>query len=116
MFVVNELKKSIQALEEANDKVKKIDNITNLDAYESATQKIVFNLQMQANQVAGELVPLIMNRRTELQKANLERIVARAKQAHENTTKKEVEDGGDSNRQPKSNAGNSKPKSTKKTK
>lgn len=135
MFVLGELKKSIKFLEDMASELEKIDNITDIDAYELRAQKVVFNLQMQANQVAGELVPKIMNRRAELQTANaqsaLERIRAKRQELQEkiesgNTIDEpkqeeipeepKVEDDGNSNRQQHSKAGNGKSKSSSKTK
>lgn len=83
MFVLSELKKSIKTLEKIVKEVNKIDNITDIDAYETEAQKVVFNLQMQANQVAGELVPLIKDKRTSLQYSCANDALARIRAAQE---------------------------------
>lgn len=70
MVVLEELKKSIKLLEQAAKDLDKIDTLGELDAYEPKTQKIVFNLQMQANQVAGELAPAVATKRTELRNSS----------------------------------------------
>lgn len=88
MFVLNELRKSVKFLEDVTKELEKIDNITDIDAYELKAQKIVFNLQMQANQVAGELVPFIMNRRTELQTANARDIIEKLRKKRQEIQEK----------------------------
>lgn len=119
MFVLGELEKSVKALKEVADKLKAIDTIIELDTYEVSTQKLVFNLQMQANQVAGELVPLMSAKRIELQNGNAQRALERVRAAQNKvaqTVKPKVEDDGNSNRQQQSKAGNGKSKSSSKTK
>lgn len=83
MFVINALKESIKALEQSAKDFDHLDNLSDLDALESKTQKIVFNLQMQANQVAGELAPAFMNRRAELQNANAAELLRRIRERQE---------------------------------
>lgn len=99
MFVLNELKKSVKFLEDVAKELEKINNITDIDAYELKAQKVVFNLQMQANQVAGELVPKIMNRRAELQQGNAQVVLAniRALKAELAQKVKEKEDANSDN-------------------
>lgn len=122
MFVLNELKKSVKELELVSKQLDKLDDISDLDEFEIKAQKLVFNLQMQANQVAGELAPAIMKKRTEVQQnaahntaMRVKEIVAAAR-AKAGDSKPKVEDDGNNNRQHESNAGDSKPKSAKKAK
>lgn len=76
MFVLNELKKSVVILDEMAKSLDNIDNLTDLDRFEPELQSVVFNLQMQANQVAGELVPQVTKRRQDLQQGNVQAVLA----------------------------------------
>ena len=177
MYVLSELKKSVDNFDKLSKELDKIDNFNDLDAYETKLQKVVFNLQMQANQVAGEIAPLIAKKRTSIHTTGtndlMERVraIKAARKEKENATtnnidsigdkpdstseelengapttagnqehmdgdipterpesdlpvqelpkeenNEEVKDGGNDNRQSKSDSGNSKPKSSKKAK
>lgn len=83
MVVLNELKKSIKLLEQATKDLGKISTFGELDEYEIKTQKIVFNLQMQANQVAGELVPVIAAKRTNMRNDSAKNALERIKAVQE---------------------------------
>lgn len=132
MFVYDALQESLKKFQKAAKDFESVDNITELDVLETDTQKLVFELQMQANQVAGELSHAFSNKRIKLQNANAADVMARLRQRQQEALAKvaevqaknkiieekvdEVKDGWNSNRQRKSNTGNRKPKSSKETK
>ena len=120
MLVLDELKKSVKALDAAVKELDKIQTIPEFDIYEMKVQKIVFELQMKANQVAGEFVPSIRNKRIELQNANASIVMDRVRKAQElakaRLESEQKENNGDDNRQPEPDTGDSKPKSAKKAK
>lgn len=88
MKVLDCLKESVKLLEKAAKEIDTIDNITDLDVLEPRIQKTVFNLQMQANQVAGELVPRIRAKRTELQNGSAREMLANIRVLKEELSKK----------------------------
>lgn len=139
MYVANELAKSVTEFIEMCNNLDKIDSVAELDLFEVKLQKLVFKLQMQANQVAGKIAPIIIEKRHSLNNSTavyvrnrLAQIRERIKQQEEQDAlsnniddinndekvEEKVEEKNDrnSNRQRKSNSGNGKSKSSKKTK
>lgn len=66
MIVLEELKKSVKEFEDIVKATDKVTTIAEFDELELKAQKIVFELQMKANQVAAEYAPALMDKRTEL--------------------------------------------------
>lgn len=67
MEALKALKQSIKNLESLSKKVQSLELPSEVDELEVSAQEIVFRLQMQANQVAGELGPGFSKKRIELQ-------------------------------------------------
>lgn len=87
MFVLEELKKSIKDFEAVVKEINKTKSLVEFDNLETKAQKIVFELQMKANQIAGEVVPMMTNKRADLRNANAANVMAKVRKAQERATK-----------------------------